>query len=90
MIPVKFKLYLNSVPTCQTPPATISLVRTDIDALPIDPNIYRTPSGNGSTYGVSDCQYTYNVGASSLAPGVYRVDISFNGTFVGSAVFKLK
>jgi len=37
VIPVKFKLYLNGVPTCQMPPATISLVRTDIDALPIDP-----------------------------------------------------
>jgi len=36
------------------------------------------------------CQYIYNLSASSLGVGTYRVDISINGIIVGHGVFALK
>jgi hypothetical protein len=55
-------------------------------------SIYSTPADSGSNFRIdaTACQYTYNVAASSLGAGTYRVDISINGVAVGNAVLGLK
>jgi hypothetical protein len=47
---------------------------------------------NGSNFRIDStaCQYVYNLAASSLGVGTYRVNISINGIAVGHAVFALK
>jgi len=47
---------------------------------------------NGSNFRIDPTayQYIYNLAASSLGVGTYRVDISINGSVVGHAVFALK
>ena len=46
---------------------------------------------NGSNFRIdlTACQYLYNLAASSLGAGTYRVDISIQGIIVGPAVFAL-
>jgi hypothetical protein len=44
----------------------------------------------GTNFRVSGCQYMYNLAASAMGPGTYRVDIFIAGSKVGSAVFALK
>jgi hypothetical protein len=44
----------------------------------------------GSNFRISSCQYLYNLSASALGVGTYRVDIKINGTVVGSGIFQLK
>ncbi len=44
----------------------------------------------GSNFRISGCQYVYNLAASSLGVGTYRVDISIDGSAVGSGIFGLK
>ena len=52
---------------------------------------YLTNADRGSSFRIDDdCQYVYNLAASSLGVGTYRVDISINEIFVGHAVFALK
>jgi len=72
------------------PPATIVVTRTD-GAAPgqIDESIYAGPADTGSNFRIDDCQYIYNLRASALGVGTYRVEISF-GSRMGSGVFKLK
>jgi hypothetical protein len=91
-VPVKFTITMNGSPTCNLPPATIAVTRT-AGGTPglIDESIYTMAADNGSNFRVSGCQYIYDLAASAMGPGTYRVDISIAGSVVPvSATFTLK
>jgi hypothetical protein len=91
VIPVKFTLTQNGVATCALPPATIALTRTAGGTIgPIDESVYNGPADTGSNFRISGCQYIYNLSASGLGAGTYRVDVAINGQVVGSATFALR
>jgi probable HAF family extracellular repeat protein len=91
VIPVKFTLTQYDVPTCGLLPATIAITRTAGGTLgAIDESTYVANADSGSDFRINGCQYIYNLAASSLGVGTYRVDISINGIMVGHAVFALK
>jgi hypothetical protein len=91
VVPVKFTLTLNGAATCQLPPATISVTRTAGGTTGlVDESTYLQNADNGSNFRISGCQYAYNLQASALGSGIYRVDISIDGAVVGTAVFALK
>jgi hypothetical protein len=91
VIPVKFTLTQNNVATCALPAAMIALTRTAGGTLgTIDESTYVMSADSGPNFRISGCQYVYNLAASSLGAGTYRVDISISGTVVGSAAFALK
>ena len=51
VVPVKFTLAVNAVPTCNLPPATISLTRTAGTATgPIDESVYALSADTGSNF----------------------------------------
>jgi len=56
----------------------------------IDESVTAAPPDTGSNFRIASCQYTYNLSASALGVGTYRVDIKINGTVVGSGIFGLK
>jgi hypothetical protein len=56
----------------------------------VDESTYLLAADNGSSFRISGCQYVYNLAASSLGSGTYRVDISINGVIAGSGVFALR
>jgi len=93
VIPVKFTLTQDGTQTCTLPPATISVART-AGGTPgvIDEASYLSSADSGSKFRIDTtaCQYIYNLAASSLGVGVYRVDISITGQVVGSGSFALK
>jgi hypothetical protein len=91
VIPVKFTLTQNNVATCAIPAAMIALTRTaggTVEA--IDESTYVMSADSGPNFRISGCQYVYNLAASSLGAGTYRVDIIISGAVVGSGVFALK
>ena len=91
VVPVKFTLTLNGVATCDLPPATIAVTRTAGGTIgAIDESIYIGAADTGSNFRINSCQYVYNLSASALGVGTYRVDIMINGQVVGSATFQLK
>jgi probable HAF family extracellular repeat protein len=93
VVPVKFVLSDNGVRTCALPTATISLSRTGNDTVgAVDEGIYASAADSGSQFRIDSaaCHYVYNLAASALGVGTYRVDISINGIMVGHAVFALK
>jgi hypothetical protein len=91
VVPVKFTLTLNGVATCVLPPATIAVTRTAGGNIgPVDEGIYTGQADNGSNFRIDSCQYVYNLAASPLGAGTYRVDIIINGQVVGSATFGLR
>lgn len=91
VIPVRFTLMQNNTSTCTLPAATISVTRTAGTTLgSMDENTYLTNSDDGSKFRVAGCQYAYNLGASALGVGSYRVDITIDGMTVGQATFALK
>ena len=92
VVPVKFVLATNGVPTCQLPPATISLVRTAGGTLgSINETDFTQPSDVGSSFlDTTTCQYIYNLGASSLGAGTYVVHINIGGVVTGTGQFSLK
>jgi hypothetical protein len=45
---------------------------------------------DGSNFRIDSCQYVYNLSASELGVGTYRVDIQINAQVLGSAIFQLK
>jgi hypothetical protein len=90
VVPMKFNLTLNGVATCQLPPATIAVTRTAGGTIgSIDESVYSGSADTGSNFRISSCQYVYNLSASALGVGTYRVDIKIAGTVVGSATFGL-
>jgi hypothetical protein len=91
VIPARFALTANGVATCNLPPATIAVTRIAGGPIgPIDESIYTDPADNGSNFRISACQYVYNLSASALGVGTYRVDIIISGQVVGSATFALR
>jgi hypothetical protein len=91
VIPVKFTLSFNGVVTCDLPQATIVVTRTAGGTVgPIDESTYSGPADTGSNFRIDSCQYVYNLSASALGMGTYRVDILINGQVVGSATFQLR
>jgi hypothetical protein len=91
VVVVKFTLTSNGTPTCQLSPATISVTRTSGGTIgPVDESVYETAADTGSDFRISNCQYVYNLAASSLGVETYRVDISVNGGVVGSGIFGLQ
>ena len=91
VIPVKFAVtQYEAQPSCALP-ATISTTRASGGTLgPVDESTYVTNADSGSNFRNDGCQYIYNLAASSLGVGTYRVDISINGIMVGHAVFALE
>jgi probable HAF family extracellular repeat protein len=90
VIPVKFAVTQYNSPSCALP-ATIGITRISGGTLgAVDQSTYSTQADNGSNFRIDGCQYIYNLAASSLGVGTYRVDISINGIFVGHAVFALE
>jgi hypothetical protein len=88
---VKFTLALNGLATCALPPATIAVTRTAGGTIgPVGEAIYTGPADNGSNFRIDSCQYVYNLAASALGVGTYRVDIMINSNVVGSATFALR
>ena len=88
---MKFTLTENGVATCALPPATIAVYRTGTAGNEqIDESIYTMPADSGSNFRIDSCQYIYNLSASALGVGTYRVDIKINNQVVGSATFQLK
>jgi hypothetical protein len=91
VVPVKFTLTLNGTATCTLPPATIALTRTAGGTTgTIDESVYSGSADTGSNFRIDSCQYVYNLSASALGVGTYRVDIMIDGQVVGSASFQLK
>ena len=93
VVPVTFTLTFGGVATCQLPSATISLTRTAGTALgSVDESVYLQASDSGSNFRIdaANCQYVYNLRASSLGTGTYTVNISIGGGVVGSGIFGLK
>ena len=91
VVPVKFTLRLAGVATCDLPAATIAVTRTAGGTTgPIDESTYTESADTGSNFRISSCQYVYNVSASALGVGTYRVDIIINSQVVDSAAFGLK
>lgn len=90
VVPVKFTLNSNCVPTCNLPAATIGLTRTSGGTVgPVSESVYVNPADNGSNFRISDCKYIYNLATDSLGPGIYQVEIKIGGIVVGSAMFGL-
>jgi len=90
VVPVKFTLTQGGVATCDLPPATIAVTRTSGGTTgAVDESIYSGSADNGSNFRIDSCQYVYNLSASALGVGTYRVDILIDGQVVGSAVFAL-
>ena len=91
VVPVKFTLTLDGAATCDLPPATIAVTRTEGDTTgPVDESVYTGPADNGSFFRIDNCQYIYNLNASAFGKGTYQVDIMINDQVVGSATFQLK
>ena len=88
---MKFTLIDNGSPTCDLPPATIVVTRTAGGTIgEVNESLYSGPADSGSNFRIDGCQYVYNLNASALGVGTYRVDIKINNSVVGSAVFQLK
>jgi probable HAF family extracellular repeat protein len=91
VIPVKFTLTQNQTPICPVMPATIAITKASGQTLAsVDESTYSTNADSGSNFRIEGCQYGYNLAASALGVGTYRVDISMQGIMVGHAVFALK
>lgn len=99
VIPLKFSLLQDGVATCNLPPATITLDRLVGTALPgsITESTYSMSADSGSNFRISGCQYLYNLAASALGTGQYKVGVvidpavaGIGSEVVGIAYFELK
>ena len=90
-VPVKFTLKFGGTPTCTLPAALISVRRIAgaSDEL-VNETTYSMAADAGSMFRIADCQYVYNLNSKALGAGSYRVDISIDGSSVGSATFQLR
>jgi len=72
-------------------PSAIAVYRTGTGGnQQIDESVYNGLADTGSNFRIDSCQYVYNLNASALGVGTYRVDIIINGQVVGSATFQLR
>jgi hypothetical protein len=86
VVPVKFTLSDNGVPTCALPPATITVTRLGASTSQnVDESIYSSAADTGSNFRISSCQYIYNLAARNIGPGSYRIGIVIDGQQVASA-----
>jgi hypothetical protein len=91
VIPLKFTLTAEGTPTCDLPPASLTVARIgESSSEPIDESLYSGTADGGSSFRVTDCQYQYNLGSKNLGPGTYLVGIVVDGQQRGTAVFTLK
>lgn len=91
VVPVKFILTQGGSATCTLPSATMALTRTAGSTMgAIDESVYSMSADTGPNFRIDSCQYIYNLSASVLGVGTYRVDIKINGQVVGSAIFALR
>ena len=91
VVPAKFTLSQNGVATCALPPATIALTRTSGGTTgAVDESVYSGSADTGSNFRIDSCQYIYNLSASAIGVGTYRVDVKINNQIVGSGIFQLK
>ena len=58
----------------------------------VDESTYLASADSGSNFRIdpTTCKYVYNLAASPLGVGTYRVDIIIDGIVVGNAVFALE
>lgn len=93
VVPVKFAVtQYGTQPSCRLE-ATVEIVKAGNGILAaVDESTYSMQADTGSNFRIDStaCQYVYNLSASSLGAGTYRVDISINGIMVGHAVFALQ
>lgn len=90
VVPVKFNLIDNGVPTCNLPPATITVTRVGAStSQTVDETTYSSAADTGSNFRISSCQYIYNLAAHNIGPGSYRIGIVADGQQVGSATLAL-
>jgi sugar lactone lactonase YvrE len=91
VVPVKFTLTQGGVASCDMPPATIAVTGMFGGTTgAVDESVYSGSADDGSNFRVDNCQYVYNLSASALGVGTYRVDIEINGQIVGSGIFALR
>ena len=91
VVPVKFTLTQDGNPTCTLPPATIAVTRTAGGTTgAIDESIYTGSADTGSNFRINGCQYIYNLTASALGVGTYRVDILINGHVEKSVDYRVQ
>ena len=91
VVPVKFTLTQGGVATCALPSPTIAVTRTAGGTTgQIDESVYSGSADTGSNFRIDSCQYIYNLSASALGVGTYRVDIQIDSQVVGSGIFQLK
>jgi hypothetical protein len=90
VVPVKFTLTDNGTPTCDLPPATITVTRVGASSSQtLDENTYSSAADSGASFRISSCQYVYNLAAHHIGPGSYRIGIVVDGQQIGSAGFAL-
>jgi hypothetical protein len=91
VVPVKFSLAVDGVPTCTLPAATIALTQlTGAVTGPVNESEFVMPADSDSNFRIDSCQYSYNLSLKSLSAGTYRVEIKIGGQVVGSANFELR
>jgi hypothetical protein len=91
VVPIKFNLLKDGVATCNLPPATLSLNRLTVGAVGIvTESTYIMAADSGSNFRISGCQYIYNLAASGLGVGQYKVGLMIGSEVVGIAYLELK
>ncbi len=90
VVPVKFTLEAEGVPTCTLPQANIAVTRlTGASPGTVDESLYEMAADSGTSFRISSCQYIYNLAAKALGAGTYEVDIVIGPQVVGSGFFAL-
>ena len=85
VIPIRFTLTVSGTPACQLPLATIRVTRTASATTGLlAESVYVEAADSGSNFRIADCQYLYNLAASSLGAGHYRAEILVDRRHGGS------
>jgi len=91
VVPIKFNFLQDGSASCNLPAATITLYRlSGSDPVPVDESLYSMSADSGSNFRISGCQYIYNLAASTVGPGEYKVGVVIKSKVVGIAYFALK
>jgi uncharacterized delta-60 repeat protein len=91
VVPVKFYLSAGGRSTCVLPPATIAVIRlAGANLGAVNESSFIAPADSGSSFRIEGCQYGYNLNATGLGAGTYRVDLKIGSKVAGSATFQLK